>query len=104
MIPLVIACVFGAAWPVMARWLYGRWRGRLKALGEYRCDSCWGYSHSRSSDTAVAARAMLAALIWPFVLVTFFVTVKPPPTADEREAANKKLQARVAELEAELGM
>ena len=104
MIAWLLSCAFLAGWFVSSRWLYGRWRGELQKLGaEYAyCRKCRNYSYTLAGPTEIAIRAMLAGVIWPLTLIAILVTWKPPPTAAEREASRRKMQARIAELEAEL--
>lgn len=52
----------------------------------------------------VAACAMAAGLFWPLVLITALVRFRPPPSAAERAEALAASRARIAVLEAGLGI
>jgi hypothetical protein len=94
---IVLAC-YAVAWLAFARLLYGRWR----VTGLHHWEIGGYYSDAR--DPEIAGRAMLAALLWPTVILTALVRFRPPPTAAERAAHEKKLKARIAELEREAGI
>jgi hypothetical protein len=106
------AGMYFALWLLIARRLYARWResehknlpcprhGMPPRMSYYKC--C--YDKPAVESSAAAALAMAAALLWPMVLLTALVRFRPPPTAAERAATEARLTARVAELEAELGM
>ncbi len=94
---IILGC-YGLAWLFTARLLYGRWRGELVS---WSSDS-WNKHKAREPETA--ARAMMAALAWPLVLLVGFVRFRPPPTAAEQAAENARLTGRIAELEREAGI
>jgi hypothetical protein len=98
---IVLSC-YAVAWLVTARVLYGRWRASPTAISSWNNDV---YSHRlAAANPEIAARAMLAALLWPFLLLAAVVRFRPPPTAAERAAVEKELKARIAELEREAGI
>ena len=102
---VVLGC-YAVAWLLTARVLYGRWRGELTRLDgfDHYCRECRSYSRSLASDHETVIRVIVAALFWPLTLMVFLVVFRPPPTAAERAAAEKKLKARIAELEREAGL
>lgn len=106
MILTSVLAAYAAAWLLTARWLYGRWRGELMAIGgfDHYCRHCRTISFTAASERETVARAAAAAAAWPVTFLIFLVVFRPPPTAAEQAAAEKKLNQRIAELEHELGI
>jgi hypothetical protein len=104
MLTALIRGVYAVVWLLTTRWLYGRWRGALRPFTSSSwCDKCFGNAR-HVGEPETAARAIITGLAWPLALLVVTVVFRPPPTAAERAEAERRLRARVAELERELGI
>ena len=109
---IVLGC-YAVTWLLTARILFARWRGADVGRRDchrhgsehhrFKSDKCC-YDSTSAADGEAAFYAITAAVAWPLVLLVAAVRFRPPPTAAERAEAEKKLKARIAELEREAGL
>lgn len=106
---LALVAVNTGAWMFASRALYRRSRLAAKTAVEYRSTSI--RRAPGQPDALLAALSMVMGVLWPLVLVSFFVTARPPLTSKEkdellaeRDAELVRQRVHVDRLEKELGI